>query len=506
MYSRKRSKTSREGSSSGVALAKWEQPCTLPDIEDRLFSQNWGWSRFKDEEFGACWNENQNKPLCKFKNKQTEKKLWRYKILVNAEEFKQIGITQKFERLGWERVLDWVEDATPKVYLKEVTEWLATLRLEHADEEPSRWKLKGETSKGVMVMSFQTMNRIANFDSLSEGSYTYYEIRLSGKTVWFKRIRVICRAHLSVEGKILQNISLENIMVRFGDRGKLRVWDLRVLHALLYGEPKLSWRHIVMMNIWDTRNQYKRKMIPHVRLTSAMIAQQNQLPENSLWVLKAIDNFDFAKMRKGLKIWVEEVGQRTYNLGQQDVYDNVSAAIAEAREREERRMKSEEEWRNKQEEMWALTRAHWEQERSERAQEVARRRAWEQKEERLRVAREALEDKRWATLATAQQIHINNLKHLHDQERHHRNYMAAPPYQPHTPWTNYENLPVPRGPSDPSPHWPEGVGSSYVPPHPQPLVEGERGPLDDFREMMETLTGYSYNPFPPVDPNEQYQR
>ncbi|KAJ0700349.1 hypothetical protein HanOQP8_Chr10g0366791 [Helianthus annuus] len=192
MYSRKRSKTSREGSSSGVALAKWEQPCTLPDIEDRLFSQNWDWSRFKDEEFGACWNENQNKPLCKFKNKLTEKKLWRYKMskvtnpidrvcvyerLVNAEEFKQIGITQKFERLGWERVLDWVEDATPKVYLKEVTEWLATLRLEHADEEPSRWKLKGETSKGVMVMSFQTMNRIANFDSLSEGSYTYYEIR-----------------------------------------------------------------------------------------------------------------------------------------------------------------------------------------------------------------------------------------------------------------------------------------------------------------------------------------
>ncbi|MFS7919042.1 hypothetical protein Hanom_Chr03g00208261 [Helianthus anomalus] len=164
-------------------------------------------------------------------------------------------------------------------------------------------------------------------------------------------------------------------------------------------------------------------------------------------------------------------------------------------------MKSEEEWRNKQEEMWALTRAHWEQERSERAQEVARRHAWEQEQESLRVAREALEDRRWATLATRQQIHINNLKHLHNQERHHRNYMAGLPYQPHTPWTNYTNLPVPRGPSDPSPHWPEGVGSSYVPPHLQPPVEGERAPLDDYREMMETLTGYPYNPYPSVDPN-----
>ncbi|KAJ0441798.1 hypothetical protein HanRHA438_Chr16g0749941 [Helianthus annuus] len=99
---------------------------------------------------------------------------------------------------------------------------------------------------------------------------------------------------------------------------------------------------------------------------------------------------------------------RNYNLGHQDVYDNVSVAIAEAREREERRMKSEEEGRNKQEEMWALTKAHWEQERLEMAQEVSRRLAWEQEQERLRVAREALEDRRWATTAIGQQIYINN--------------------------------------------------------------------------------------------------
>ncbi|KAM0050087.1 hypothetical protein Hdeb2414_s0008g00293531 [Helianthus debilis subsp. tardiflorus] len=145
-------------------------------------------------------------------------KLCVYERLVNAEEFKQIGITQKFERLGWERIFDWVEDATPKVYLKEVTEWLATLRLEHADEELSRWKLKGETSKGVMVMSFQTMNQIANFDSLSEGSYIYYEIwhlwennviqadqsGLVNTTLPnYTEDEQYNRTHLSVEGKIL---------------------------------------------------------------------------------------------------------------------------------------------------------------------------------------------------------------------------------------------------------------------------------------------------------------
>ncbi|KAF5772326.1 hypothetical protein HanXRQr2_Chr13g0575581 [Helianthus annuus] len=248
-----------------------------------------------------------------------------YERLVNAKEFRQIGITQKFERLGWERVLDWVEDVTPKVYIKEVTEWLAILRLEHADEEPSRWRLKGEISKGTMVMSFQTMNRVTNFDSLSEGSYSTYETRhfWEGHVVQTDPLDLVNatlpnytggeqynRAHLSVEGKILQNIFLENVMVRLGDRGKLRVWDLRVLHMLMYGEPTLSWRHVVMIHIWDTRNQYKRKMITHVRLINAMIAQQNQLPENSLWVVKAIDGIDFAKMRKGSKIYVEIAGQR----------------------------------------------------------------------------------------------------------------------------------------------------------------------------------------------------
>ncbi|KAJ0680936.1 hypothetical protein HanPI659440_Chr16g0630081 [Helianthus annuus] len=183
-----------------------------------------------------------------------------------------------------------------------------------------------------MVMSFQTMNRVANFDSLSEGSYSYYEtghfweghviqtdsIDLVNATLPnYKEGEQYNRVHLSVEAKILQNISLENIMVRLGDRGKLRVWDLRVLHALMYSEPTLSWRHLVMMNIWDTQNQYKRKIIPHVRLISAMIAQQKQLPENSFWVVKAIDGIDFAKMPKRSKICVEEAG-KWYRLTDRD--------------------------------------------------------------------------------------------------------------------------------------------------------------------------------------------
>ncbi|KAJ0480461.1 hypothetical protein HanIR_Chr13g0631951 [Helianthus annuus] len=109
-------------------------------------------------------------------------------------------------------------------------------------------------------------------------------------------------------GKILQGISLENIMVRFGDRGTVKAPDYRVLHALLYGTPKLSWRQIVMINTWDTRESFKRKMIPYARLISAMILQQNALPQDSLWVSKPIDQFNFASMRRHWRITVKAFG------------------------------------------------------------------------------------------------------------------------------------------------------------------------------------------------------
>ncbi|MFS7978323.1 hypothetical protein Hanom_Chr10g00914181 [Helianthus anomalus] len=116
------------------------------------------------------------------------------------------------------------------------------------------------------------------------------------------------RNDLSLEGRILQGISIENVMVRFGDRGKVKAPDCRVLHALLYGTPRLSWRQIVMMNTWDTRESCTRKMIPYVRLISAMILQQNALPQESLWVFKPIDQFNFALMKHHWKITVKVVG------------------------------------------------------------------------------------------------------------------------------------------------------------------------------------------------------
>ncbi|KAJ0865443.1 hypothetical protein HanRHA438_Chr12g0540551 [Helianthus annuus] len=135
-------------------------------------------------------------------------------------------------------------------------------------------------------------------------------------------------------------------------------------------------------------------------------------------------------------------------------------------------------------------------------QEVARRRVWEENEKRQRNEQNALEGRRWSVLYVSTEVAINNAKVLHDQERHRRDWEVGLPYAEHAGWADYSNLLIPRGPSDPSPHWPEAVGSSFIPPQFQPPGQGDPGPLDNYREMFEALTGYSYHPYPPVDPNE----
>ncbi|KAF5798147.1 hypothetical protein HanXRQr2_Chr07g0289381 [Helianthus annuus] len=92
---------------------------------------------------------------------------------VNVEELRTIRITQMLERLGWERVLDWCEDNTPRIYLAAVCEWLASLGFQNRDGPPENWKLVGNTGRGEMIMSFETMNCIARFDSLGVQAYDY---------------------------------------------------------------------------------------------------------------------------------------------------------------------------------------------------------------------------------------------------------------------------------------------------------------------------------------------
>ncbi|MFS8008540.1 hypothetical protein Hanom_Chr14g01274001 [Helianthus anomalus] len=147
-----------------------------------------------------------------------------------------------------------------------------------------------------MTMSFETINCIARFDSLGVQAYNYPAIEhfldnhannhepdgMTEAILPYNDGGVVARSHLTIEGKILQGISLENVMVR----------------------------HIIMMNTWFTRESFHRRMIPYVRLISAMILQHKCLPPESLWVTKPLEEFSLATVKKNWKIHVKHSGSK----------------------------------------------------------------------------------------------------------------------------------------------------------------------------------------------------
>ncbi|KAJ0480035.1 hypothetical protein HanRHA438_Chr13g0586771 [Helianthus annuus] len=154
MASRKRKNTgqgssSGVGSSSGLLPRKWEQLSSVEEGDGRLSRQDWAWEKLRDSHSALVWDNDKKKPLSRFNDKKLEVKLWKWKMVtgvstavperivperaVNVEEFRMIGIVQMFERLGWERVLDWCEDNAPRIYLTVVCEWLSSLRFLNKD-------------------------------------------------------------------------------------------------------------------------------------------------------------------------------------------------------------------------------------------------------------------------------------------------------------------------------------------------------------------------------------
>ncbi|KAJ0809338.1 hypothetical protein HanPI659440_Chr01g0013641 [Helianthus annuus] len=126
-------------------------------------------------------------------------------------------------------------------------------------------------------------------------------------------------------------------MVWFRCRGKVKAPNCRVLYSLLFESPKLSWRHIVMINTLDTRESYARRMIPYGQLISAMFVQQHRLPAEALWVSKPVDQICFASMKQHWKITIQVFGHRytvSDDQGHQFQYTDLSAAQEAAQEEE----------------------------------------------------------------------------------------------------------------------------------------------------------------------------
>ncbi|MFS7951018.1 hypothetical protein Hanom_Chr07g00590071 [Helianthus anomalus] len=91
---------------------------------------------------------------------------------------------------------------------------------------------------------------------------------------------------MNILPKLCAVIAGHNVIPLLGDKGKGRLYELRVLCALVAGTERLSLRHLIISNVWESRNSYDRCFIPHCRLITHLMRVQGCVGNNIYHVHK----------------------------------------------------------------------------------------------------------------------------------------------------------------------------------------------------------------------------
>ncbi|KAJ0499803.1 hypothetical protein HanHA89_Chr13g0537971 [Helianthus annuus] len=211
---------------------------------------------------------------------------------IHRPDLRALGLYEKFTELGWEEVLEFRGNESGEVYLRSVTEWLSTLTKNDGNDPPKTVTLTGKVNGKTTTMSLASLSQIAKFDYKTDSFYTYIkeddyfsdpkkivgenvmhsELFLSEKGVAMKR------DNLKPLVRVLLSLLVSNVAPRLGDMMRIRKWELVVLYALMTGQIHLSFRQLVMLHIWQSRNKRQKKLIPHAHLISAFLRKQWVVP------------------------------------------------------------------------------------------------------------------------------------------------------------------------------------------------------------------------------------
>ncbi|KAF5757653.1 hypothetical protein HanXRQr2_Chr17g0829241 [Helianthus annuus] len=215
---------------------------------------------------------------------------------MTMDQFRLFGIVQKFEALGWEAALSCYDGESERLYLDDVQQWVGTLKMDPGRRPPKTMSLTGRAGGVDVTMSMETLNEIARFYSKPASQYSYpteEELKHPEKqSTWDVMLDEIFlegkgrgadkkKEELRVPARLLLTIVQQQVMPRKSDRASVRNPDVPILYSLIMSRPKISFRYLVMMNIWMSRNDFKRWQIPHVRLITALLKRHGAIREGS---------------------------------------------------------------------------------------------------------------------------------------------------------------------------------------------------------------------------------
>ncbi|KAK1438245.1 hypothetical protein QVD17_04051 [Tagetes erecta] len=265
-------------------------------------------------EFPEVWREQM------YRKKVTDVQL-KSKLIIperpgNSADFKNYGVTACFERLGWLNAFTIEGFDEDEIYLDEIITWMATLKKTPGRNPPRTTKLVGIVRGQKVELSFRTLDTIGSFDN-SGKPYEFLsdeEITSEGKnkgTMWIEMLRelfavpesklsmnmALDRNKLKPLPKLMSTILSWNILPRVSDQASIRNSNVRMLYALCTGRPMISFKQLVLHNLWESRENAQRKKIPHCRLLTRLLLNAQVIHENAKVYPNKCIPFDRANIR-----------------------------------------------------------------------------------------------------------------------------------------------------------------------------------------------------------------
>ncbi|KAK1430662.1 hypothetical protein QVD17_13565 [Tagetes erecta] len=469
-------------------------------------------------------------------------------------DFQNYGLVDCFDKLGWRAALTFNNDDKEEVYLDEIIQWMTTLKKEDGSNPPFTTKLTGLVGKKKITLSFDELDKITNFDSGAVYPTREYEYLSAARVFckekgddWLVMLRELfavkkvtqnmqlIRADLKPLPKLLTNILNWNVIPRKGDKIKIRVYEVMVLYALITGKPTLSFRHLVLLNVWESREDKERKRIPHCRLLTRLFTDQRAISSSAKpYVVKQwpfciaridVDEWDFRKRRNSF-VLTDVKGRRTYattvpSADVREESDETEDGDSETNDHndDENDTQDEEEaervvevststrteyitiprpadfahwslyekgtweksiheyhknrlWREEQEKLAAKERELQAKERELQAKEREEQARWRIEQAKLAAeGRKRLEDLVMANMY-ASEVNINDRFMYEENMRHYRDHFAGLPYVAQPTPVDWSSLPQ-HTTTDTWPHHPQSRPSRWIPLQPNITTPAE---------------------------------
>ncbi|KAM0071185.1 hypothetical protein Hdeb2414_s0001g00022021 [Helianthus debilis subsp. tardiflorus] len=166
---------------------------------------------------------------------------------VREVEFRPFNVFARFRALGSEAALSCYDKDNKNLFMHEIQEWMATLTCNKYDK-PSQMKLTGTVNGIDVEMLFDTLRKLARYDSFPARDYTIPSLddlllKPEAHPRWNDMLEalflpgtfhgMLYRRNLKIEAKLLLMICINNVILRRGDKQEVRF--SRDTHSLLVG-------------------------------------------------------------------------------------------------------------------------------------------------------------------------------------------------------------------------------------------------------------------------------